>query len=247
MAEWEIVQKGAAEQTGARVLIAAGEAELARAPASAVRYESTSFRFPSGDFRVLKFRKANGGVLHQITTETHLYVVEGSASVDVAGVRTEIVSGDTVNLPSGILRNGANGAVDATIIVYTVNSAPSGAKAAVVRGKDNPEAVIESGEKAGVGGARVAVQRYAFDGNSIRVARLSGAGQTAPAVPKVDALIYLLSGRMKLHLGEAVFEVAAGDALREPAGVSTHWEVTEPASFAATSGAGPASTGQRAP
>jgi hypothetical protein len=51
---------------------------------------------------------------------------------------------------------------------------------------------------------------------------------------------------MKLHLGNEIFEVAAGDALREPAGVSAHWEVSEPASFIATNGAGPASTGTRA-
>ncbi|NBW89590.1 MAG: hypothetical protein EBR51_06715, partial [Gammaproteobacteria bacterium] len=74
MAEWEIVQKGAAEQTGARVLIAAGAAELGRAPAGASRYDSQTFRFPSGDMRVLSFRKASGGVLHQITTETQIYV-----------------------------------------------------------------------------------------------------------------------------------------------------------------------------
>ena len=53
MAEWEIVQKGAAEQTGARVMIAAGPAELARAPSSAARYDSQTFRFPSGEIRVL--------------------------------------------------------------------------------------------------------------------------------------------------------------------------------------------------
>ena len=247
MAEWEIVQKGAAEQTGARVMIAAGPTELARAPTSAVRYDSQTFRFPSGEIRVLKFRKSSGGVLHQITTETQLYVATGSASVDVAGVRTELAAGDVVHLPSGVARNAASGAEDTTLVLHTVTSAPAGAKAAVVRGKDNPEAVIESGEKAGVGGARVAVQRYAFDGNSIRVAKLSGNGQTSPAIPKVDALIYLLSGRMKLHLGNEIFDVAAGDALREPAGVSAHWEVTEPASFVATNGAGPASTGTRTP
>ena len=247
MAEWEIVQKGAAEQTGARVMIAAGSAELARAPSSATRYDSQTFRFPSGEIRVLNFRKSSGGVLHQITTETQLYVAKGSASVDIAGVRTELAVGDVVHLPSGIVRNGGTGAEDTTLVLHTVASAPAGAKAAVVRGKDNPESVIESGEKAGVGGARVAVQRYAFDGNSIRVAKLSGKGQTSPAVPKVDALIYLLSGRMKLHLGTETFDVAAGDALREPAGVSAHWEVSEPASFIATNGAGPASTGTRTP
>ena len=90
-------------------------------------------------------------------------------------------------------------------------------------------AVIEAGEKAGEGPAKVSVQRYAYDGNSIRVARLSGPGRNATAVPKVDALIYLLSGRMNLHLGDEVFEVKAGDALREPAGIPVFWD--RPADF----------------
>ena len=112
-------------------------------------------------------------------------------------------------------------------------------KAVVVRGKDNPSAVIEAGEKAGEGPAKVSVQRYAYDGNSIRVARLSGPGRNATAVPKVDALIYLLSGRMNLHLGDEVFEVKAGDALREPAGIPVFWDILEPSSFIATNGVAP--------
>jgi len=239
MAEWEIQQTGRGEQTGARILIAAGEKELAKAPANAVRYDSQTFSFPSGEIRVLKFRKAAGGVLHQITSETQLYVASGSASVDVAGARTELQAGDVVNLPSGVLRNAAAGAEDTTVILYTIKSTVKDPKAVVVRGKDNPPAVIEAGEKAGEGPAKVSVQRYAYDGNSIRVARLSGPGRNATAVPKVDALIYLLSGRMNLHLGDEVFEVRAGDALREPAGIPVFWDILEPSSFIATNGVAP--------
>jgi quercetin dioxygenase-like cupin family protein len=140
------VQKGAAEQTGARVMIAAGPTELARAPSSAVRYDSQTFRFPSGEIRVLKFRKSSGGVLHQITTETQLYVATGSASVDVAGVRTELAAGDVVNLPSGIVRNAASGAEDTTLVLHTVASARRARKPRSCVAS-NPEAVIESGGK----------------------------------------------------------------------------------------------------
>ncbi len=177
MAEWEIVQKGQGEQTGARVLIAAGEAELQRAPAEAVRYGSQSFHFPSGQIRVLRFSRKAGGVLHQITTETQLYVAQGSAEVGVAGQPTEIFAGDVVNLPSGVLRSRPGKAEDTVVVLYTVRSPMPGARATLVRGKDvKAEAV--TGDKAGRGGAKVSVKRYAFDGNSIRVASLRGKGQT---------------------------------------------------------------------
>jgi quercetin dioxygenase-like cupin family protein len=52
-------------------------------------------------------------------------------------------------------------------------------------------------------------------------------------------LIYLLSGRMNLHLGDEVFEVKAGDALREPAGIPVFWDILEPSSFIATNGVAP--------
>lgn len=239
MAEWEIVQTGQGEQTGARVLIAAGTEELKRVPANAARYDSQTFTFPSGEIRVLKFRKATGGVLHQITSETQIYVAQGSASVDVAGVRTELATGDVVNLPSGVLRSLPNRAEDTTIIAYTIKSTVPNPKANVIRSKDNPPAVIESGEKAGESGAKVSVQRYVYDGNSIRIARLSGPGKNAPSTPRADALIYLISGRMNLHLGNEVFEVRAGDALREPAGIPVYWDILEPSSFIATNGVAP--------
>ncbi|MBL8645409.1 MAG: hypothetical protein JNK21_15865 [Rhodospirillaceae bacterium] len=233
MAEWEVVQKGAAEQTGARVLIAAGEAELAKAPKDAVRYTSQTFTTPTGTARVLKFTKAGGGVLHQITTETILVMVKGTAEVGVQGVSTKIEAGDVVNLPSGILRGVKGKAEDATVLLYTVgHSAPS--KSVVVRGKDTKAAVIAGGEKAGVGGASVAVQRYNFEGNSVRVAHLSGRGTTAPAVPKEDVLIYLISGRMEITVGDETKVVSAGDVLREEAHKSTHWNVLEDSSFVAT-------------
>jgi quercetin dioxygenase-like cupin family protein len=236
MAEWSVEQKGAAEQTGARVLIAAGPAELGRAPPEASRYDSQTFRFPSGDIRVLTFRKASGGVLHLVTKEKAIYVVKGSAVVDVAGVATEIFAGDVVSLPGGVLRSRPGKAEDTTIVAFTVLDGAPNAKAMVIRGKDAKPAVIKGGAKAGLGNTTVTVQRYPFDGNSIRAAKLSGKGSTAPVVPTVDALIYVLSGPMQITIGDEVKTVSAGDALREPAGLSTHWDVPQKGSFIATNG-----------
>ncbi len=237
MAEWEILQTGAAEQTGARILIAAGADELTRAPANAVRYDSQAFKFNNGEIRVLTFRKAGGGVLHQITTETQLYVVKGSAIVGAAGQIVQIRAGDVVNLPSGVLRSIPRRLEDTTVVLYTVRSSKPDAKALVIRGKDTPLTPLAAGPKAGVDTAKVSVQRYVFDGNSIRIARLTGPGKTGAVTPPVDALIYMLSGRMEITVGEETRIVQAGDALCEAAGLPTHWDVLEDSSFIATNGA----------
>ncbi len=236
MAEWEVKQTGAAEQTGARILIAAGPQELTRAPANASRYDSRTFRFDNGDIRVLTFRREAGGVLHQVTTETQMYVIKGSATVGVAGQVVEIRAGDVVNLPSGVVRSIDGKAEDTTLLLHTVRSAP-GSKAAVVRAADAPASPLTAGPKAGVDNVIVSVQRFAFDGNSIRVARLVGPGKTGVVTPAVDALIYLLSGRMQITIGDEVAVVKAGDALSEAAGLPTHWDVLEESSFVATNGA----------
>lgn len=233
MAEWKIEQKGQGEQTGARVLIAAGEKELGRAPPEAVRYESQSFHFPSGQVRVLRFRKAAGGVLHQITTETQLFVASGSAVVGVNGTPTEIFAGDVVSLPSGVLESRPGKAEDTTVVLYTVRNPAPDAKAALVRGKDLKWLPI-TGDKGGLDGTRVSVKRHAFDGNSIRHVRLVGKGRTGSVTPGVDVLIYMLSGRMRITIGDEVKEVAAGDVLREQGGKPTHWDVLETSSFIAT-------------
>lgn len=234
MAEWEIVQKGAAEQTGARILIAAGPKELERAPENAVRYDSQTFKFPSGTGRVLTFKKANGGVLHQITTETILYVVKGSATVGVAGKQTKIQAGDVVNLPSGVLRNVKGKGEDTTVLLWTVGHvAPS--KSVLIRGKDTKATTIAaSGPKGSDSGAKTDVKRYNFEGNSVRVAHLTGPGKTNPANPNVDVLIYLVSGRMMITVGDETKEVRAGDMLREQAGKPTYWDVLEESTFVAT-------------
>ncbi len=237
MAEWEVVQKGAAEQTGARILIAAGEAELTKAAKDAVRYDSQTFTFPTGSARVLTFKKANGGVLHQITTETLLYVVKGSATVGVLGKQTKIVAGDVVNLPSGILRNASKKGEDTTIIAYTVGSTVKDAKSQLVRGKDVKATDLNNG--ADPNGAKTNLKRYTFDGNSIRVAALSGKGKTNSAVPRDDVIVYIVSGVATLTVGDETKPVKAGDMIREEAAKPTNWDVSENFVFIATNATGP--------
>ncbi|MBM3513670.1 MAG: DUF861 domain-containing protein [Alphaproteobacteria bacterium] len=234
MAEWEVKQAGAAEQTGARILIAAGDDELKNAPADATKYGSKTFKFPSGDIRVLTFKKDQGGVLHQITSETVIYVVKGSAEVGVIGKPTTISAGDVVSLPSGNLRSRAGAAEDTTVVAFTVGHTEKNPKAAVVRAKDTPEQAITAGPKAGTDAAKVAVRRYMFPGNTVRVAGVTGPGKTNPATPKADVLLYLTSGKATVTIGGETREVAAGDAVREPAGVEMFWDVKESMSFVAT-------------
>jgi quercetin dioxygenase-like cupin family protein len=234
MAEWEIEQRGAAEQTGARILIAAGPEEIARAPATAIKYDSQTFRFPTGSLRVLTFNKKAGGVLHQITTETQIYVLKGSGVVDVRGVPTEIRAGDVVNLPSGVLRSRKGKPEDTKILAFTVGHTMKDAKATVVRGKDTPDKPLTEGPKSGVDTAKVSVQRYVFDGNSVRVARLKAPGKTSVAKPATDVLIYVASGQMQITVGNEVKEVSAGDVLREEAGLPTFWDVRKDSMFIAT-------------
>ena len=208
---------------------------LLRAPAGAARYDSRTFRFDNGEIRVLTFRQASGGVLHQVTTETQLYVIKGSATVGVGGATVPVHAGDAVNLPSGVIRSIAGQVEDTTLLLHTLRTAP-GSKAVVLRATDTPAAPLTAGPKAGTENVKVAVQRFAFGDNSIRVAHLVGPGRTGTVTPPVDALIYLLSGRMQITIGEEQRIVQAGDALCEAAGLETHWDVLEESSFVATNG-----------
>lgn len=232
MAEWEVEQTGAAEQTGARILIAAGEDELKAAPAKSSRYSSKRYNFPSGNIRVLTFTKAQGGVLHQITTETTLVVVKGSAEVGVAGVQTKLGVGDVVNYPSGVLRSQKGAAEDTTVLLYTVGSTEQVPKAKVVRAKETKEAGPT--KKPDPGFFSGYVQRFVLDGNSVRHVRNEGPGRSPNAVPRQDVLIYVTSGRGKLTVGDETKEVSAGDAIREEGAKSTHWEVDKFVTFFAT-------------
>ena len=46
-------------------------------------------------------------MVHQITFETEIYVLQGEVTVDVAGKPTTLKAGDAAFLPSGIMRKDA--------------------------------------------------------------------------------------------------------------------------------------------
>src|SRR4051812_17295933 len=74
----------AAWEDGGKVRTASGKDAVAKAPKNAVRYEMKKVTFPTGTMRVLKFKKADGGVLHPIGDETEMIVISGAADVTVA-------------------------------------------------------------------------------------------------------------------------------------------------------------------
>lgn len=248
MAEWDVVQKAVGEQTGSRVLIGEGPAGVARAPAGASKYSAKSYKFPTGAARVLTFRKADGPVIHQITFESELFMLQGSAEVTVLGKTVTLSKGDAVFLPTGVLRN-MKPREDTVVLQFFVGSTAEKPRASAVHAKDLAETTLAQWEsdskwitartpeevrKAPKEAAVYSVRRYVFDGNSIRHARLKKGGRTAPAKYDVDVIIYIAKGRMIRHEGDQVFEVVEGDVLREVKGETGYWELLEDSEFIST-------------
>jgi quercetin dioxygenase-like cupin family protein len=194
-----------------------------------VKYEGKVVAWPTGTVKVLTFKKANGGVLHTITDEKTILVREGSVETTVDGKAVTLNAGDVASLPTGKL----TGAGDAVVLAWTAGSLTPDAKPAVVRGAD-----VKPG-----GTDKLTIKRYDFPGNSVRVVTLAKGGDTQPNSAKTDSLIYLTAGKLKFHQDGKVFDVQAGDFLREVAELKHHWEVPEESGFATTSalpiGAGP--------
>ncbi|MSO97314.1 MAG: hypothetical protein EXR11_03715 [Rhodospirillaceae bacterium] len=200
-------------------------ADAAKAPKGAVTYSAKSAPWPTGRVRVLTFSKANGGVLHPITDETLLYVLSGTAQAEVGGKSVTLAQGDVASHPTGALRN-AGAAADAVIVTWTVSSLTGDATPAQVRGADTKEG----------GAGTLKIKRYEFPGNSVRAVKLAVAGPGTKNSAKTDSLILVTGGHMKFNENGKVFDVGAGDFIREVAGLEHFWEVLEAASFVTTSG-----------
>ena len=222
----------AAWQKKAEVRTAAGADAVKKAPRKAVRYEAKIVAWPTATVKVLTFRKANGGVLHPITDETLLYVLEGSAQATVNGKPVVLATGDVASLPSGSLTN-PGAPVDAVVIAWTAASLTPGATPAVVTAQSlTPQAA-----------GQLTIRRYEFPGNSVRAVGLAKGMKTPPNSAKTDSMIYVTRGPMKFTENGQEFTVTAGDFLREVAGLMHNWDVTEESGFVTTSalplGAGP--------
>lgn len=248
MAEWDVIQRAAGEQTGQRVLIREGADGVEAAPSDASRYEASTHKYPSGAVRILKWRHGSGPVIHQITFETELFVVQGEADVEVAGETVRLRAGDAAFLPSGVLRN-MDPAEDTVVLQYFVGHTSEAPKPLVVRGNELDTTTIvqwqdgenyvtarteEERRRAPSDAAKYSVKRYIFDGNSIRYAELSAGGTTNPGTYEVDVLIYIVEGRMRRTEGDQTFVVSAGDTVREQKGATGYWELLEDSVFIAT-------------
>jgi quercetin dioxygenase-like cupin family protein len=205
--------------------------------AGAAKYRSKTFKLPTGTIRVLEFKKSAGGVHYKLGAEKELYVIAGSAEVSIKDKDETLSAGDAVNLPTGIIKSPAGDVQDTTLILFTVPNASTAPVGGAVFGKDAKVISPPPGPaKDGVPNAALTIKAYGFDGNSIRVVTLKTPGKTPLNSHDTDSILYLLSGKMRLTLGDETKLVQPGDAVREPAGVPSSWDVLEDSTFISTSG-----------
>lgn len=207
-------------------------ASASSAPAGAVRYEAKIVRWPTATVKVLTFTAANGGVLHPLTDETLLYVLEGQVATTVNGETVALGTGDVASLPEGAITN-IDGPADAVVVAWTAPSLTTDATPAAVKAADV--------EPRNMG--LLTLQRYEFPGNSVRAVGLGKGLKTNPNSAKTDSMIYITKGPLQFFQNGEEFTVNRGDFIREVAGATHNWDVTEDSGFVTTSalpiGAGP--------
>ena len=250
MAEWEGVLGGA--ETGVASFRTAIGKDVAKAPPNASRYESKTYQYPSGALRTLSFKKGEP-VLHQVTFETSIYVLQGSVTLyplyGHQGEPTTVNAGDALYMPSGVLKN-PNPQEDTVLLLAQVGSTSPKPKSSIVLGSSAPEnpnlqwqqdgkdfsaSKPEDIAKAPPNALKSTVKRLAFDGNSIRIAsfKAGGKGNTF-TITRTDVLIYIPKGRFRRTEGNQTFELVAGDTTREKIGNPGFWEPLEDSVFIAT-------------
>jgi len=224
--------KMAAWEKSGELQSASGDA-VKGAPRNAVRYDAKMVAWPTATVKVLTFTRKAGGVLHPITDETIVYVLQGSVDASVDGKPVTLLTGDVASLPKGALTNPGKKKADAVVVAWTAASLVPGATPAVVRAAATPPA------KTGLMG----LSRYTFPGNSVRAVSQAPGFKTTPASAKTDSLIYVTTGGMRFMQDGQTFDVKAGDFIREVAGMQHFWDVSEQAGFVTTSalpvGSGP--------
>ena len=252
MAEWEQRGQGT-EAEDSRNRIAQGKEAVDKAPQNASRYEAKTYDFRSGAFRTLIWKKASGPVIHQVTFESMVAVLQGSVTLSplygIPGKPVTVNAGDVLYLPGGVLKN-MKPTEDTVILQVLVGSATSKPKGSVVRGKDLTEAARaewmendkpivartpEEMAKAPANAAQLRVKRYDFDGNSIRWVNLAKGGTNNPEIAtRADTLVYVIKGRLRRTQGSDVFEVTAGDAVLERWNEPGRWDIVEDSQIIAT-------------
>jgi quercetin dioxygenase-like cupin family protein len=248
MAEWADANAAA---TG-RHHIASTAAALAKAPEHAAHYEAKLHSYPSGSLRVLTFKRGSP-VHHQITFESQIYILKGSATLrpleGLSGKPVTVKEGDALFLPSGILTS-PKAEQDFVILQMFVGYRATAPKQAIVTareaesyrtaqwqkdGKEFSTRVPAEIRAAPKDAAVWSTKRYRFDGNSIRVASFRKGGRTnLVTITGSDVLIYIAKGRFRRHEGNEVFDLVEGDTTREVDGNPGYWEVLEDSVFIAT-------------
>ena len=232
--------------------IAANANALAKAPANSSKYEAKLFNYPSGSLRVLTWKKGEA-VYHQVTFETEIYVLQGTATLTpLRGFKSKPVKlnqGDALFLPSGVIDN-PKPTEDFVILQAFVNTTDKTGKRAIIDaknaketqtaqwqadGKDMTASKPDDVRKAPANAARFTTKRYEFEGSSIRVATLKKGGRTnLNKQARADVLIYLAKGRLRRQEGDQSFEMVAGDTTREKMDNTGYWEILEDSVFIAT-------------
>jgi quercetin dioxygenase-like cupin family protein len=250
MSEWDVLQTARGEQTGQRILISENGVTLfGSIPDDASKYEARSHKYPMGAVRILSWDKGSGPVVHQVTFETELFILQGEVDMELqGGEKIRLDAGDAVSLPAGVLRN-MNPSDDTVIVQYFVGNTAENPNTEVVRGAEQKQlhfaqwmddgeaksAVEEEDRRnAPPGAAQLSLKVYPFAGNSIRHVNLAAGGTSNPATYAVDVLIYIVKGRMKRTEGDQTFEVSAGDTVRESKGQTGYWEILEDSEFIST-------------
>jgi quercetin dioxygenase-like cupin family protein len=75
--------------------------------------------------------------------------------------------------------------------------------------------------------ANSTIKTFAFPGITLLETHVPGNTTLPPSVDGEDSLVYVLSGKMRVTIGQLNDEVGQGDALRFPAGVSHHLQALQ--------------------
>lgn len=226
----------AAWEAGGKVTVVTGD-DAKKAPANAVKYRVKTVKWPNATVKVLEFTKAGGGVLYNLTDETHFLVYKGALQANVNGTPTNIKAKEVGAGLSGTLRN-AGAAEDTLVVAYVIN-APS-------TEDYKPTVVREESAYYGARGAATApsptrkpddtiVRRYVFPGNSLRLAQMFPNKISPPNTGSMDNYIYIFEGHVQYQQGGETYQAYAGDFLHQESGTIHEWDQKDGARFAASS------------
>lgn len=249
LAEWE-----ESTDSGTRYRLVRGERAIMLAPQKAVRYVEKTFMFPTGIVHELKFQGSKGGMFRALTSETLIYMLHGSGTVEVNGETVALQEGDAAIGATGALR----GKGDATVLAWTVtHPKPSGSASATevdqarvvrktdkkvtesaqwdVNGERYVATTMEDRARAPDNAIRLKISVLDFECNVVGIVNGYKGGPTYEAASENDNYLYITSGSYRYFQDDVEFEARPGDVIREIAGHYHHWIRHENSSFIVTS------------